>query len=213
MGGARRIEERIPLPVTVRAAPEEYLSLELRAHELLRDVPLYDVSVVDLPGGGDGRSLADALHLQAAAPRSLIERALYGVRDALGRAFGWDEVRLLPQDSLVHRLSEKDRRDSEIVPGTPDGAFQVVYRFRNEQVSEIRNATVQGYVCMALSPRLSGYRYYFAVYVIPVSWLTRPYLALIEPFRTFLLYPAMLRRLRHAWLVAYGEASRHNSTL
>jgi hypothetical protein len=94
------------LRVTVRAAPEDYLSLELRAHELLRDVPLYDVSVIDLPGGGDGRSLADALNLQAAAPRSLVERALYGVRQALGRAFGWDEVRLLPEDSLVYQLSE-----------------------------------------------------------------------------------------------------------
>jgi hypothetical protein len=184
------IEERIPLPVTVRAAPEEYLSLELRAHELLRHVPLYDVSVVDLPGGGEGRSLADALHLQAAAPRSLVERALYGLRHALGRTFVWDEVRLLPEDALVSRLSEKDRRDSETPPGTPDGAFRVVYRFRNEQLSETRNATVQGYVCIALAPRSSGYRFYFAVYVVPVSWLTRPYLALIEPFRRFLLYPA-----------------------
>src|SRR4029079_19592162 len=100
--------------LTMRASAAEYRSLHLRAHELLRDVPLYDVSVVDLPGGGDGRSLADALYLQEAAPRSLVERALYAVRHALGRAFGWDEVRLLPEDSLVYRLSEKDRRDSEI---------------------------------------------------------------------------------------------------
>lgn len=191
--------------MTVRAGPEEYLSLELRAHDLLRDVPVYDVSVVDLPGGGDGRSLEDVLHLQAAAPRSLIERALYGVRHALGRTFGWDEVRLLPEDSLVSRLSATDHRDSETAPGTPDGAFRIVYRFRNEQLSEIRNATVQGYVCIALSPRSSGYRFYFAVYVIPVSWLTRPYLALIEPFRRFLLYPAMLRRIRNAWQAVYGE--------
>ena len=33
--------------------PAEYLRLDLRAHALLRDVPLYDVSVVDLPGGGE----------------------------------------------------------------------------------------------------------------------------------------------------------------
>jgi hypothetical protein len=206
LDGAQRIEERIPLSVTVRAAPEEYLSLELRAHQLLSDVPLYDVSIVDLPGGGDGRSLADVLHLQATTPRSLVERALYGVRQGLGRAFGWDEVRLLPQDSLVSRLSETDRRDSEIPPGTPDGAFRIVYRFRNEQLSETRNATVQGYVCIALAPRSSGYRFYFAVYVIPVSWLTGPYLVLIEPFRRFLLYPAMLRRIQNAWLAVYGEA-------
>ena len=194
--------------VTVRAAPDEYLSLELRAHELLSDVPLYDVSVVDLPGGGDGRSVADVLHLQATTPRSLAERALYGVRHALGRAFGWDDVRWSPQDSLVSRLSEQDRQDSETAPGTPDGAFRIVYRFRNEQLSETRNATVQGYVCIALAPRSSAYRLYFAVYVVPVSLLTRPYLALIEPFRRFLLYPAMLRRIRNAWQAVYGEARR-----
>jgi hypothetical protein len=193
--------------MTVRAAPEEYLNLELRAHQLLSDVPLYDVSVVDLPDGGEGRSLKDVLHLQATTRRTPVERALYGVRHALGRAFGWDEVRSLPQDSLVSRLSETDRRDSETTSGTPDGAFRIVYRFRNEQLSETRNATVQGYVCIALAPRSPGYRFYFAVYVIPVSWLTGPYLALIEPFRRFLLYPAMLRRLRNAWQAAYGEAS------
>jgi len=189
----------------VRAAPEEYLSLELRAHELLSDVPLYDVSVVDLPGGGDGRSLADVLHLQATTPRSPVERVLYGLRHGLGRAFGWDEVRLLPQDSLVSRLTETDRRNSETPPGTPDGAFRVVYRFRNEQLSETRNATVHGFVCLALAPRSSGYRFYFAVYVMAVSWLTSPYLALIEPFRRLLLYPAMLRRIRNAWQMVYHE--------
>ena len=38
--------------LTMRASAAEYRSLHLRAHELLRDVPLYDVSSVDLPGGG-----------------------------------------------------------------------------------------------------------------------------------------------------------------
>jgi hypothetical protein len=189
----------------VRVAPDEYLRLELRAHQLLSHVPLYDVSIVDLPAGGDGRSLADVLQVQASTPRTPVERALYGVRHALGRAFGWDRIRLLPRQSLVSRLSETDRRNSETPPGTRDGAFQIVYRFRNEQLSETRNATVQGYVCMALAPRSSGYRFYFAVYVIPVSWVTGPYLVLIEPFRRFLLYPAMLRRIRNAWLTVYGE--------
>src|SRR6185369_12864794 len=43
----------------VRVHPAEYLHLDLRAHELLRDVPLHDVSVVDLPGGGTGRRPAE----------------------------------------------------------------------------------------------------------------------------------------------------------
>jgi hypothetical protein len=52
-----------------------------------------------------------------------------------------------------------------------------------------------------------GYRLYLAVYVLPVSWLTRPYLITIEPFQRFILYPAMLRRIRRAWLAAYGAAA------
>jgi len=190
----------------MRASPAEYLSLKLRAHELLRGVPLYDVSVVDLPGGGAGRSLADIRALESAAPPSRIASALFGVRYFLGRVFGWDRVQMRPEDSLVSRLSERDRRDSQIVPGTPDGAFRLLYRFRDEALSEIRNATVHGYVCVALARTATGYRLYWAVYVLPVSWLTRPYLVVIEPFRRFILYPIMLRRIRRAWLAAYGAS-------
>jgi hypothetical protein len=188
----------------VRVSPEEYLSLKLRAHELLRDVPLYDVSVVDLPDGGNGRSLADVLQLKSSAPPSHIESVLYGVRRWLGQVFGWDRVHTRSRDSLLSRLSDTDRRDSEIAPGTPDGTFQVLYRFPQEQLSETRNATVQGYVCVALARTSVGYRLYWAVYVLPVSWVTRPYLIAIEPFRRFLLYPAMLKRIRDAWLAAYS---------
>jgi hypothetical protein len=187
----------------VRVSPAEYLSLKLRAHELLHDVPLYDVSVVDLPGGGPRRSIADIRALDSTAPPSGIASTLYGLRHLLGRTFGWDRVPMRPEDSLVSRLSEQDRRDSEVVPGTADGAFRLVYRFRDEQLSETRNATVQGYICAALAHAATGYRLYWAVYVLPVSWLTRPYLIAIEPFRR-ILYPAMLRRIRRAWLAAYA---------
>jgi hypothetical protein len=190
----------------MRASPAEYLSLKLRAHELLHGVPLYDVSVVDLPGGGAGRSVADIRALDSAVAPSRIASAFFGVRNFLGRAFGWDRVQMRPEDSLLSRLSERDRRDSEIVPGTPDGPFRLLYRFPGEALSEIRNATVQAYVCVALARTATGYRLYWAVYVLPVSWLTRPYLIAIEPFRRFILYPAMLRRIRRAWLAVYGAS-------
>ena len=57
---------------------------------------------------------------------------------------------------------------------------------------------------MCRSSNSTGYRFFLAVYVLPVSWLTRPYLIAIEPFRRFLLYPAVLRRIRRAWLEKYG---------
>jgi hypothetical protein len=189
----------------MRTSPAEYLSLKLRAHELLRGVPLYDVWVLDLPGGGAGRSVADIRALDSAVAPSRIAKALFGVRRFLGRVFRWDRVQMGPEDSLLSHLSERDRRDSEIVPGSHDGAFRLLYRFPGEALSEIRNATVQGYVCVALTRTAAGYRLYWAVYVLPVSWLTRPYLIAIEPFRR-ILYPAMLRRIRRAWIAVYGAS-------
>ena len=186
------------------ASAVEYLSLNLRAHELLHDIPLYDVSVVDLPGGGAGRSVADIHALESAAAPSRVANAIYGLRHFLGRVLGWDRVQVRPEDSLLSRLSERDRRDSEITPGTPVGSFLLLYQFPGEALSETRNATVHGYVCTALARTATGYRLYWGVYVRPVSWLTRPYLIAIEPFRRFILYPAMLRRIRRAWLAAYG---------
>jgi len=190
----------------MRASSAEYLGLKLRAHELLHDVPLYDVSVVDLPGGGAGRSVADIRALESAATPSRVANAIYGLRHFLGRAFGWDRVQMRPEDSLLSRLSERDRRDSEIPPGTPVGSFLVLYQFPGEALSETRNATVHGFVCTALVRAATGYRLYWGVYVIPVSWLTRPYLLAIEPFRR-VLYPAMLRRIRRAWLAVYGATA------
>jgi Protein of unknown function (DUF2867) len=188
----------------VRVPPAEYLSLKLRAHEILRDVPIYDVTAVDLPGGGPGRSLADIRALDKATPQSRTAGALLGLRFFLGRLFGWDRDPTRPEDTLLSRLSDQDRRDSEVTPGTPTGSFLLLYQFADEALAEIRNATVHGWLCTVLVPRANGYRLYWAVYVRPVSWLTRPYLIAIEPFRRFLVYPAMLGRIRRVWIGAYG---------
>jgi hypothetical protein len=190
----------------MRVPAAEYLRLKLRAHELLAGIPVYDVTAVDLPGGGAGRTIADIRALDSAAPSSRIATVLFGLRRFLGRVFGWDRIPMRDEQSLLFRLSAQDRRDSQVVPGTGAGAFRILYQFPTEMLSETRNATVQGYVCVALAPTAGGYRLYWAVYVIPVSRITRPYLMAIEPFRRFILYPAMLRRLRRAWIAAYPLA-------
>jgi Protein of unknown function (DUF2867) len=190
----------------MRVSPGEYLRLELRAHDLLRDVPLYDVWVVDLLGGGAGRRIADTRALESTAAPSRVANGIYSLRRLLGRVFGWDRVQMRPEDSLLSRLSEHDRRDSEVAPGTRVGSFLMLYQFSSEALSETRNSTVHGFLCTALARTPSGYRLYWAVYVIPVSWFTRPYLTIIEPFRR-ILYPAMFRRIRRAWLAAYGVAA------
>lgn len=188
----------------MRISPEEYSSLRLRAHEFLRGVGLYDVTAVDLPGGGSGRTLADLQAIEQAAAPSRIAKALYALRRFFGRVFGWDKEPMALERSLLSRLSEEDRRESEVAPGTADGSFIVLYQFANEALRETINATVHGFIAYVLAPRTGGYRLYWAVYVLPVSWLTRPYLIAIEPFRR-VLYPAMFRRIRRAWISRYSR--------
>jgi hypothetical protein len=192
----------------MRIASAEFLALDLEAHALLRDVPLRDVSIVDLPGGGRGRTVADARRLlnNARQRHPLPVRALIGLRRFLGRIFGWDGA--TPAPSYASRLSDDQRARSLSPSGSADGPLRLVYEFPSEAVAEVRNATVHAFVCMTLQPRAGGYRFYFAVYVANVSRLTPVYMAIIEPFRRFVVYPAMLGNLRAAWAGAYPSMSR-----
>ena len=121
--------------LAMRASAAEYRGLHLRAHELLHDVPLYDVSSVHLPGGGSGRTIADIRTLESTTPPSHIATFLYGLRYLLGRAFGWDREPMQPEDSFLERLSQRDRCESQITPGTLDGPFWVLYQFPGEAAS------------------------------------------------------------------------------
>jgi hypothetical protein len=187
----------------MRVSPAEFLALELEVHALLRDVPLRDVTAVDLPGGGERRTLGDVKRLLFAGlqrPRGL-EGALFRLRRWIGRLLDWDPPQ--PASISTHRLSEDLRRRSLVPPGTREGPFQLWYELPHESLGELRNATVHAFACMALVPRGENYRFYLAVYVEAVSRFTPIYMAAIEPFRRFIVYPALLARLRSAWKSRY----------
>lgn len=158
----------------MRIPPAEFLALDLEVHARLKGVPLRDVSVVDLSDGGDDRTIADVRRLldavKAGAP--LPVRMLVGLRRLLGRGFHWDG---------------------------PGPALRPLYERPYEMVSEARNATVHAFSCMALQRRPGGYRLFWAVYVENVSAFTPFYMAVIEPFRRFVVYPAILKSIRAAW--------------
>jgi hypothetical protein len=166
----------------VHGAVTDFRALDLRVHRELAGVPLHDVSVVDLPGGGPGRTVADLraiLSAQALTRADPAVRFLFAVRGFLGRVFGWDG----PE-------------------GATPAAFRPLYQLEHESLAELENATVHTYLASVLVPTASGYRLYWAVYVRPVSRLTPVYMALIAPFRRFIVYPAIFRRLRKAWIEA-----------
>jgi hypothetical protein len=195
----------------VRADPRSFLELPLLVHTFLREVPLRDVSVVDLPGGPRGASLADVRALtteKSLLHTNLLTRLLFGLRFFLGRVFRWDTPdrgARAPSTSYVHRLSDEARARSLVQPGTPDGQFRFVYVFANEALSEIINATVHAFLCSALVPMQGGYRLYWAIYVKAVTRWTGLYMAIIEPFRRYIVYPSLLGHLRRAWLRTTSE--------
>jgi hypothetical protein len=96
-----------------------------------------------------------------------------------------------------------NRRGSRAIVGrsrTPDGPFRIVYRFENEQLLEIHNRTANAAALSALAETPAGYRFYFAVYVVKAGWITPAYMALIDPFRKWIVYPALLENIREAWM-------------
>lgn len=192
----------------MRVSLSEFRALDVVARRFLADVPLRDVNVVDLPAGGPGRTISDVHALTAEGDptkANVIVGMLFGLRVLIGRVFGWDRGSgAIASDSYLHRIDGDLRARSLCVPGTPDGPFRVLYVLESESLSEIRNATVHAFLATALRPTASGYRLYWAVYVRPVSRLTGLYMALIEPFRRLVVYPAMLRGIRQAWQRRYA---------
>jgi hypothetical protein len=187
---------------------DEFRALDLRCHEFLHDAPLHDVWIIDLAGGGPGRTMRDVDAVAApgrAGRPSLPTRALFALRVVIGRALGWDRAR--PDEfahSYLHHLTDDDRARSLLPPGTMRGIFRLLYVFADETLAETRNATVHAFLVMALRPRGDGYRLYWAIYVTPVGRLTRVYMAAIDPFRRFIVYPALIRQLQGAWARAYA---------
>jgi hypothetical protein len=182
----------------------DYRRLPLRAHAYFADVPVYDVWRVELPGVDRPCTMLDVratIRAAFAEPPGLAVRSLFGLRRLLGDLFRWDAPEASPFDwSWRRKLEARDIVSSVVAPGTPDGAFSVLYVHETEAVSEIRNRTVHGFVVLAVEPAPGGHALYLAIHVLPVSAWTRSYLALIKPFRLWIVYPSLLRRIHDAWL-------------
>jgi hypothetical protein len=187
----------------VQADPREYRQLDLRVHSFLAGVELHDVWLTELDGGGPDRSLFDLRRCftpQTATTANVAVRTLFAIRQAAGTLLGWDKTDpSWESESYIHRLSDEDREKSVVPPGTDDGFMRTLYVFPFESLSEVRNATVHAFSCFALRSTMTGYRFYWAIYVKPISPWTGTYMRIIDPFRRALVYPAVLNRVKQAW--------------
>ena len=201
-----------------QVSTQEFEELPLRVHTFLAGVPLHDVWSVDLPRWRAGVTLDEFLRTAnnctldtcgcsksswLFTPSRLV-RTLLDIRFFIGRIFGWDNEPATIA-TFTSRLTDADRSRSLIAPGTRDGFFHVVYRFKNEQLLELINRTVHAAALSALVETPTAYRFYFGVYVRSASRFTPFYMALIDPFRKLIVYPSLLRSVRARWNQAFGK--------
>ena len=204
------------LPLTMRIDPAEFRARPLRVHALLYDAALEDAWAVPLSGGGAGRTVQElrAVMLTGRETAPAVVQVLLGLRRRIGAVVGWDHPRpAWNAESYANRLSPADRARSLVAPGTPDGNFRLLYRFEDEQLSELRNATVHAFVSLSIRPTPGGYLAYVGVFVKPVHQFTRLYMRALAPLRRLIVYPAVIRKVQSAWAKRYGGESAAASRL
>jgi hypothetical protein len=188
-----------------------------RIREIVPDFRLEDVWA--LPAHGGAEDFQTLLEYAVSGPPdwdSLPARVLWGVRDRLGRWFGLGRISVpidgggddaagkLPipgtdETSLADRLPDDLRNTAadvhfDSVPLAP------LYRTDDEFAAEMSNRTVHSVMHLAWVDQGEGrYQGQMAVYVKPRDPLGKGYMALIKPFRHWVVYPALIREIERAW--------------
>jgi hypothetical protein len=184
-----------------------------RIREIASDFTLEDVW--ELPVEGDAEDFQAVLEMLTAGDpttvKSLPTRLLWSTRDLLGRWFdlgrisapvnGADELPIPGggETSLRERLPDELRDTAADVRFT-SLPFVPLYRTEDEFAAELSNQTVHGVMHLAWVERdLGRYKGQMAVYVKPRGLLGRGYMALIKPFRYWIVYPALMRQIEREW--------------
>ena len=195
-----------------RAAHE---SRPWRIREIAPDFTVEDVWA--LPARGDAEDFQALLELTTsgtpANAESLPTRLLWQLRDRLGNWFDLGRISSpadgsggagLPipgtdETSLSGRLPA-DLRDTATDLSFASLPFVPLYRTEVEFAAEISNQTMHGVMHLAWVEQGGGrYQGQMAVYVKPRGRFGRAYMALIAPFRHWIVYPALMRQTERAW--------------
>jgi uncharacterized protein DUF2867 len=191
----------------MRVPNRQHESQSWRIRDIAPDFRLLDVWALPAHGGaGDFATLLDVMaSLDPASGRSVATRVLFRIRWRLGSWFGWDDGAgelPIPGDkeaSLIDRLPD-DLRNTAADVDFGALPFVPLYRTDVEFAAEVSNQTVHGVLHLAWVDQGGGrYQGQMAVYVKPRGPLGKGYMALIAPFRHWIVYPALLRQIERAW--------------
>ena len=194
-----------------------HLSHPWRIREIAPDFTVEDVWALPVHGGPEDfpKLIALGSSLDPANADSLPTRALWRFRDLLGKWF--DLGRITPSEngdgaadklpipgsrdiSLADRLPDDLRGSTAALPPVDFQMFTPVYLTDDEFAAEISNKTMHGAMHLAWVEQGDGrYQGQMAVYVKPRGPFGSGYMALIKPFRHWIVYPALMRQFERMW--------------
>jgi hypothetical protein len=189
-----------------------------RIREVAPDFTVEDVWALPVDGGAEdfGKLIEMMAAGDPANADSLAARTLWRIRDLLGRwlsigrisapvdggsgdAHGKLPIPGTHETSLLGRLPD-DLRDTAADLDFGSLPFEPLYRTDTEFAAEISNRTVHGVMHLAWVEQNEGrYQGQMAVYVKPRGPLGRGYMALIKPFRHWIVYPALMQQAERDW--------------
>ncbi|HYL78737.1 MAG TPA: DUF2867 domain-containing protein [Bryobacteraceae bacterium] len=148
------------------------------------------------------------LDLARTGPRAV--RALFSLRARLGQWFGWNDcgwgegtIKLAIPGCTETTLSARLPKDLQNTVPAPDNSavkFRPIYRTDDEWAEELSNGIVHVIKHLVWIDEGRGhYRGQMGIYVKTRGWFGPLYLALIQPFRHAIVYPAGIRQIKHAW--------------
>ena len=187
--------------------PSQHQALPWRIKEIVPDFELIDAWALPVSGRpSEFRALEEVFErLDPNAPGApRLPAMLFALRGRLGTIFGWeDKANALPIPGCRETtLRERLPADLRIENPTANGKdrFELVYRTTTEWVRERSNGTVHAVLHVGWVPAENDlYRAQLGVYVKTRGWFGPIYMAIIRPFRHFIVYPAILREIGRAW--------------
>jgi hypothetical protein len=198
-----------------------------RIREIVPDFTLEDVWALPVHGGAEDFQalLEQVASSDPANAESLPTRALWRLRDHLGSWFDLGRISAPsnggPGDA-AGRLAIPGTSETSLSGRLPDdlrntaadldfGSLPFVPLFRTdvEFAAEVSNQTMHGVMHLAWVDQGGGrYQGQMAVYVKPRGRFGRGYMALIKPFRHWIVYPALMRQTERTWDARVRRASR-----
>ncbi|MEM7537475.1 MAG: DUF2867 domain-containing protein [Chloroflexota bacterium] len=197
---------------------EQHMQQPWRAHDLMSDFEIEDVWRLPIVLTAD-QSVADVrsklFGSLTTVQQTGVAGFLFQLRLGLGRVFGWDAepdmtapdmtvpetAMTLQPGSLRERYAIAEGLTAEQLPKPTGAAFVPVYLLEHESLDEIDNATVHAGLHLGRVSLDGGhFTVQMAIYVKPKGRWGRAYMALIKPFRYWIVYPAMMRVVEKQWV-------------